>query len=131
MFATSTKTATFLLTMTPWVMGSPGRRDGAARRGCSLGATGGSCRRHDSVDVRTGFAETHPLPAGIGLSVVRPFGFDDGAALVAGRPDQFLQQRLGDPVDVVLRVDDQEVDVADVAAGSNGWPEREDRASDN
>ena len=44
---------------------------------------------------------------------------------------EFLQERLGDPVHVVLLVDDQEVDRADVPAGSNGRPEREDRAPDH
>src|SRR5215203_5222797 len=131
MFATSTKTATFLLTMTPWVMDSPSRRDDAARRDRSLSATRGSGRGHDPMDVWTGFAEAHPLPACVGVRVVGPFGFDDGAALVAGRPDKFLQERLGDPVDVVRGIDDQEVDVADEPAGSNGRSECEDRGPDD
>ena len=83
------------------------------------------------MDARTGFTETHPLPARERVSVVRPLGFDDGAALVAGRSDKLLQQGFCDAVDVVLRVDDEEVDRADVAAGSNGGPKRKDRASDD
>ena len=64
-------------------------------------------------------------------AVVGPLGLDDGTALVAGRSEELLEERLGDSVGVVLRVDDQEVDGADVAAGSDGRPEGEDRATDD
>ncbi|HEY4188863.1 MAG TPA: hypothetical protein VGM28_00450 [Candidatus Limnocylindrales bacterium] len=81
--------------------------------------------------MRLGLIEAHPLPAFERRVVIGPRGLDDGAALVAGRPEQFLEKRLGDAICVVLRVDDEEVDRADVTAGPNGWTEREDRAPDD
>ena len=71
-----------------------------------------------------------PLPRGE-RRVVRLFGLDDGTALVAGRAEQLLEERRGDPVGVVSRVGDQEVDGPDVAAGPDGRSECEDRATDD
>jgi hypothetical protein len=82
------------------------------------------------LDARASFSEANPLPAFEDL-VVGSIGFDDGAPLVAGGPEQFLEQGCGDALRVVLPVDHQEIDRADVTAGSNGWPEREDRATDD
>src|SRR6266550_2650129 len=132
MFATSTKTATFLLTLTPWIQGfaRPARSRSSAGRSCC--PTRGGTRRDDgSLDTRTGFSEAHPLPAGKGCRVVRPLGLDHATALVAGRSKQLLEECLGDAVGIVFGIDDQEVDRADVPPGPDGRSEREDPATDH
>ena len=118
--------------MTPWVRDSPGRRGDAARSGAHVVRRAAEPAAATVLKMR-GPASPKPIRCqrSRAASSVGPFGLDDGAALVAGRPEQLLEERLGDPVRVVLRVDDQEVDGADVAAGSNGRPEREDRAPDD
>ena len=60
-------------------------------------------------------------PAGAASTTAQP--------LLLRRPEQLLERSLGDAFDVVARIDDQEVDRPDVAAGTDGRPEREDRAA--
>src|SRR5260221_4523581 len=114
MFATSTKTATFLLTGTPirWSSRSrPGWGDGAA-------------------DVRTLICKSLVLPAGPLGWVVRPWRFDRGTALVRGRSKGLPDELGGHLVHLGRRIDDQEVDRADEAAGANGRADGQNGAAD-
>src|SRR6185369_17222733 len=54
---------------------------------------------------------------------------DRGAALVGGRPKRLLDEELGDRVAVARRIEDEEIDRADVAAGLHGWADRQDGAT--
>ena len=111
---------------------SPGRRDLAARSERSSGGTRGDARRsHGSLDTRAGRGEAHPFPAGECRRVVRRDSLNDSATLVTRRSEQLFEQRLGDPLGVVRRIDDQEIDRSDVATGANGRSEGEDRTTDN
>ena len=64
------------------------------------------------------------------IRIVRLRDLDDCAALVACGPEHLLEEGVGHVVDVVTRVDQQEVDGADVAAGADGRPEGEHRPTD-
>src|SRR5262245_19146262 len=103
MFATSTKTATFLLTGTPmWCGAAAGgvrRRPRSSRPGL---------RPHGASDARALILESETLPAGPFRGFVRLHGLDRGAALVRGRSERFLDERFGDVVGIGGRVDDQE-----------------------
>ena len=70
-------------------------------------------------------------PSGQGRRVVRAGCLDDGAALVAGRADGLLEEGAGDPVGVVVGIDDQEVDGPDEAAGAHRRAEGEDGPADD
>ena len=63
--------------------------------------------------------------------VVREGRLDDGAALVACRPEELLQQRVGDAIRVMVGIDHDEVHGADEATGPDGRTEGENRASDH
>src|SRR5689334_18439846 len=111
MFATSTKTATFLLTETPYVLrrrtGSPRRQPRSSCRGLLPDGTS---------DSRALIFESETLPAGPFRGIVRLRGLDRGAALVGSGPQRFLDERLRDVVGIGGRVDDQEVDRPDETA---------------
>src|SRR5262245_28134833 len=133
MFATSTKTATFLPTVTPWSL-----MDGRCRRvsllGCPLcldAPRGGPHRDDGSLDPRTGWGEPQRRPAAEGRRIVRAGRFDLGATLVPGRSDDFLEERSGHPVGIVARIDDQEVDRAHEAAGPDRRTEGQDGSTDH
>ena len=72
-----------------------------------------------------------PLPACGGLSSSGRSASTTVQPLLLADRMQLLEERRGDPVGVVLGVDDQEVDRADVAAGSDGRPKGQDRATDD
>jgi hypothetical protein len=55
----------------------------------------------------------------------------DAAALVARRSKHLLEERIGDAIRIVIGIDDDEVDGADEAAGTNRGSKREDRAPDD
>jgi hypothetical protein len=71
------------------------------------------------------------LPAGPRRWIVREGCFDDAAALVAGRADELLEERVRDSVHIVTLIHDEEVHGPDVASSPDRRPKREDRASDN
>src|SRR3954449_6647245 len=92
MFATSTKTATFLPTCTPC------RISPRARARCRPGAgdpsrapRGGPYRRDGSPQEGAGEAETLTLPAGEVGGIIGRGGLHGRGALVACRADQILQ----------------------------------------
>src|SRR6266516_4026462 len=111
MFATSTKTATFLLTCTPIRCGAASgwarRLPRSSRHG--HGADGAS-------DARTLIFESEAFPAGPLRRVVRLRRLDRRAALVRGRSKGLLDERLGHVIGIGRRIDDQQVDRPDVAA---------------
>src|SRR6266566_5199883 len=134
MFATSTKTATFFPTLTPCLLGfGRRRRDHAARRHRSIAAAplGGPDRGHLALSARTGLDETVTLEAGPLRQIVWQGHFHEGAALVACRPEDLLQERVDDAIRVVVRIDHDEIYRADEAAGLDRGSKREDRASDH
>src|SRR3954468_21076257 len=97
MFATSTKTATFLLTTTPRIgRARPPRPNRllapSARRSGAEGA------RH----VRLGVDEPEPRPPRACIGIVRADGLDDRATLVLRRPQDLLEQGGGHAVRVVV-----------------------------
>src|SRR5574338_1506808 len=100
MFATSTKTATFLLTKFSCVVVRAGlRRDGRGVRGRLPGPRGGPRQR--AAQSRAGFAETRPFPARYNGSVLRQLALEHYAALVARGSDRFAEQRLDHSVELV------------------------------
>src|SRR3990172_522187 len=128
MFATSTKTATFLPT------GSP-IRDGAAARAPvraprSTGPSpAGPCRREDASHERTELIESLSLPPGPLGGIVRPRRLDGRATLVGRRSEGLREEGPRHVVRVHVRCDDEEIDRADVAAGPYRGADREDRAA--
>src|SRR5450756_780246 len=136
MFATSTKTATFLPTMTPQLVPGTGaelstRRPRAARRHAPESAFT-PCRREplrpdQTFDARPRRGEAEALPDRQG----RPCGSErrlhDRAALVPRRPEQLLNEDAGHLFLVVARIHDQEIHRTDVAAGLDGRPKGEHR----
>ena len=71
------------------------------------------------------------FPAGPLRGVCWQRRLDDAAALVLCRPNDFLDEGVGDAVDVVFRIHDEEIDGAGEAAGDDGWPEGENRPTDD
>ena len=71
------------------------------------------------------------FPAGPLRRVVREGCLDHGAALVARRPEDLLQERIDEAISVVIGIDHDEVDGPDEATGAHGWPESENRSTDN
>jgi len=54
---------------------------------------------------------------------------DRRAALVCSRSQRLFEERVGDLIDLARRIDDEQIDRADIAAGSDGWTDRENRAA--
>jgi hypothetical protein len=75
--------------------------------------------------------EAHPVPECPRGRLLGGDGLDETAALVTGRPDDLLEEGLRDALRVMFRVDGDEIDRSDVAAGPDGWSEGEDRAADH
>jgi hypothetical protein len=71
------------------------------------------------------------LQAGPLRRVVGQRRFDDAAPLVACRTEDFLEQRVGDAVRVVVGIDHDQVHGPDEATRPDGRSQREDRASDH
>src|SRR4051812_29543597 len=101
MFATSTKTATFLLTCTPIPCGAAAGRSRRLPRSSRLGrgADGAS-------DSRTLIFKSEALPAGPLRWVLRLPRLNRRAALVCGRSQAFLHERFGHVVGIGCRIDD-------------------------
>src|SRR5579859_3043231 len=131
MFATSTKTATFLPTLTPIWCWTQCRRADAAWLARSTDATAGSGGHDGPLDGRSRFDESLVLPTGAYGGVLRLRRLHDGAALVLGRAEDLLEEGRRQPVRIVVGVEDEEVDRADVTAGPDRWTEGEDRATDH
>src|SRR3972149_1956592 len=86
MFATSTKTATFLPTGSPIRDGAAARAPGRAPR--STGPSpAGPCRREDASHERTELIESLSLPPGPLGGIVRPRRLDGRATLVGRRSE--------------------------------------------
>src|SRR5436190_16805404 len=127
MFATSTKTATFLLTLSP--IPCPGLpRRGGARPNWSAPAPGGI---HGSPEDRLVVLESLALPALQLCRIVRLLRLDRRTSLVARRLEALLDEACADGIRCARRVDDEQIDDSHVAAGANRGPDREHGAADD
>jgi hypothetical protein len=81
--------------------------------------------------MRTLIGKSVTLPPGPLGGVTRPRRFDRRATLVCSRPQRLFDEGVGHLVDLARRIDDQEIDGADVAAGPDRWADREDRAAED
>lgn len=79
--------------------------------------------------MRTLIGKSVTLPAGPLGGVTWLWRFDRRTALVGCRPDRLFDEAVGHVIDIGRRVDDEEIDGADVTAGPDGWADREDRAA--
>src|SRR5687768_8001006 len=116
MFATSTKTATFLLTndsLGSDVWGSAGAIALLGGALVSDAARRASHRGHGSLDTWTGQRKSLRCPAAEGRRIFRADCLHEGAALVARRADEVLEEGVRHAVRIMVGVDDQEVDRAD------------------
>src|SRR5512135_1107699 len=93
MFATSTKTATFLDTGSPIPGGAPARSPGGAPRSTGPAAAGSS-RRQRASQVRAEVGESALLPPGPLGGIVRAGRLDRRAALVGGRSEGLREEHL-------------------------------------
>src|SRR3970040_935674 len=112
MFATSTKTATFLPTGSPIPDGAAGRAPVRAPRSTDPSAS--SCRREHVSHERAELTESLSLPPGPLDGIVRPRRLDGRAALVGSRAEGLLEERLRHVVGVHGRGDDEESARADL-----------------
>src|SRR4051794_39711266 len=113
MFATSTKTATFLPTLSP--IRSVGQLRNCVRApGCSAPAPG---RIDGAPEDRLIVDEALALPALLLCRVVRQRRLDRRTTLVARRLEALLDEARTHGVRCARRVDDEQVDDSDVAAG--------------
>src|SRR5262245_31874756 len=127
MFATSTKTATFLPTLSPIpCLGL--RRRGGARPKFSAPAPGGI---DGSPEDRLLVLESLALPALHLCRVLRLGRLDRRTTLVARRLEAFLDEACAHGVRCARRVDDEQIDDSDVPAGANRGPDREHGAADD
>src|SRR5262245_45726759 len=126
MFATSTKTATFLPN---WVLSYS--FGATVPIGTAPGLAGppragpGRCER--ASHERTGILESDGIQPGPLGRIVRASRFDRCAALVGGRSDDLLEEGFRHPVRIGVGGDDEEIDDADVTAGGDGRADRKDR----
>src|SRR6185503_12256982 len=127
MFATSTKTATFLPTLSPIPCPGP-RRRGGARPNWSTPAPGGI---DGPPENRLLVLESLALPALQLCRVLRLGRLDRRTTLVARRLEALLDEACTHGVRCARRVDDEQVDDADVATGANRGPDREPGATDD
>src|SRR5665213_97834 len=112
MFATSTKTATFLPTMTPQSGFEVIRRRVPLLDVIDLDlgtARGGPIRGHGSFDEGRRHIEAHAFPPAAFVRIVRPRGLDDGAAFVAGGTQKLLEERRTDAIDIATGIDQEPV----------------------
>src|ERR1035437_8146356 len=97
MFATSTKTATFLPTMTPMsCVPTVGAAYAARRRSNAHLARGSPAGYHGPGHERAAFAEAPIFPAGSLAGIVWPCRLDDGAALVARGTKDLLEEHTSE-----------------------------------
>src|SRR4051794_17818526 len=122
MFATSTKTATFLPTLSPIRCAGPRRRCGRAP-GMSSPAPGWI---DGSPEDRLLVLESLALPALQLRRVLRLWRLDRRTTLVARRLEASLDEARAHGVRCARRVDDEQVDDSDVAASANRGSDRED-----
>src|SRR5215207_8962629 len=125
MFATSTKTATFLPTLSPI---SSGVGAASARARISAPAPGWIDRPPEN---RLLVDEALALPAHMLCRVVRLRRLDRRTSLVGRRPEAFLDEAVAHGVRFARRVDDEQIDGSDVAARANRGPDREHGATDD
>src|SRR6185503_12867490 len=127
MFATSTKTATFLPTLSP--IRSVGLRHQWRRAPApSASAPGGI---DGSPEDRLLVLESLALPALQLCRVLRLGRLDRRTTLVARRLEAILDEACAHGIRCARRVDDEQVDDADVATGANRGPDREHGATDD
>src|SRR5690349_10283317 len=127
MFATSTKTATFLLTLSPIPCLELRRRCGA-RSNWSAPAPGGI---DGPPEDRLLVLESLALPALQLCRILRLGRLDRRTALVARRLEALLDEACAHGVRCARRVDDEQIDDPDVAAGANRGSDREHGAADD
>src|SRR6185503_2823981 len=127
MFATSTKTATFLPTLSPIPCLGLRRRSRRAP-GISTPAPGGI---HGSPEDRLLVLESLALPALELCRCLRHRRLDRRTTLVARRLEAFLDEACAHGVRCARRVDDEQIDDPDVAAGANRGSDREHGAADD
>src|SRR5438552_3411344 len=120
MFATSTKTATFLLTLSPIPL--VGRRPLRRRARMSAPSPG---RVDGPPEDRLLVDEALALPALQLCRVFRHLRLDRRTTLVACRLEALLDEACTHGVRCARRVDDEQVDGPDVAPGANRRPDRE------
>src|SRR6185369_9273022 len=123
MFATSTKTATFLLTLSP--MCSVGCEPAARPSTPAPGGIDGSPQNRLLV------LESLALPALELCRCLRHRRLDRRTALVARRLEALLDEACAHGVQCARRVDDEQIDDPDVAAGANRGSDREHGAADD
>src|SRR6478672_9417169 len=127
MFATSTKTATFLLTLSP--IPCPGlRRHRGARPIWSAPTPGGIDGPPEDRHV---VLESLALPALQLCRVVRLRRLDRRTSLVASRLEALLDEACAHGIRCARRVDDEQIDDTDIAARANRGPDREHGAADD
>src|SRR5687768_6070948 len=126
MFATSTKTATFLPTLSP-ISRAPAPESGARSNGTAP-APGGV---DGPPEHRLVVLEPLALPALLLCRVVRLRRLDRRTSLVCRRSEAFLDEACAHGVGFARRVDDEQVDGSDVAAGANRRPDSEHGAAED
>src|ERR1035437_9770954 len=126
MFATSTKTATFLLTNELLGSMSPGPAQSKASRnwlllGCPVYSAADRRPYDDRRPVGSGgcLREAMTLPVRQVVGLWRQYDLDRCAALSACREQQFFDEQVGNSVRVLAIRDDQQVNRADEPADSN------------
>src|SRR5689334_10433113 len=124
MFATSTKTATFLPTLSP--IPCVGLQRQWRAPALSAPAPGGI---DGSPEDRLLVLESLALPALQLCRVLRLGRLDRRTALVPRRLEAFLDEACAHGVRCARRVDDEQVDDPDVAARANRRPDREHGAA--
>src|SRR5829696_2978453 len=120
MFATSTKTATFLPTLSPISWASA--PSFGARPVLSAPAPGGI---HDAPENRLSVDESLALPARVLCRIVRLRRLDRRTSLVPRRSEALLDEAVAHGVRFARRIDDEQVDGSDVAACANRRSDRE------
>ena len=104
-----------------------GRRDRAARRSDELEAARSATHRgHRSLETRTGEGKALRRPAVECRRVVWGDGFHEGAAFVARRADEVLEEGVRHAVRIMVGVDDQEIDRADEPTSADRGPKGQD-----
>src|SRR5215217_311778 len=126
MFATSTKTATFLPTWSPISMAPAPQRGG--RPNVSAPSPGGI---DGSPEARLPVYESLALPALVLCRIVRRRRLDRRTSLVRRGAQAFLDEAIAHGIRFARRVDDEQVDGPDIAARPDRWPDGEHRTADD
>src|SRR3712207_4621952 len=114
MFATSTKTATFLLTKLSCMDAARPRAGADSRSAARSGAErspAGHYRAHErAAHARSCFCESERLPVRQLGGLVRDLALDEDAALVTCLADYLAQEHFDDACELVAGLDGEHVD---------------------